>query len=174
MNTEISATSEHPFNPRISHNSITTNRRKNEKKEKERKRNRRINQKQFSHTDLENVPLSNRRPFFANHRRFAPLFGLFRKESRQTSFRAKRRREREKGGEFHEPLGEDNLTIRAKGRCCTRRCAIRFYCGNARLVSSAALSVEDFGPWCRVAAPYSTVCNARPLSKYRSQFSPAK
>ena len=38
MNTEISATSEHPFNPRISHNSITTNRRKNKKKEKERER----------------------------------------------------------------------------------------------------------------------------------------
>lgn len=47
-------------------------------------------------------------------------------------------REREREGEwerFHEPLGEDNLTIRGKGRCCTRRCAIRFYYGNARLVS---------------------------------------
>lgn len=46
--------------------------------------------------------------------------------------------EREREGEwerFHEPLGEDNLTIRGKGRCCTRRCAIRFYYGNARLVS---------------------------------------
>lgn len=83
---------------------------------------------------LENVPLSNHRPFSANHR--TSLFGLFRKEGRRR--RAKRRREREREGEwerFHEPLGEDNLTIRGKGRCCTRRCAIRFYYGNARLVS---------------------------------------
>lgn len=115
----------------------------------ERERNRRIDEKQFSLHRLGKCSFSNRRPFSANHR--ISLFGLFRKEGRR------RRAKREGGGRFHEPLGEDNLTIRAKGRCCTRRCAIRFYYGNARLVSNAVLSVEDFGSWCRVAAVFNRV-----------------
>lgn len=144
MNTEILATNEHPSVHEYRTIQLPRIVGKIRKREESMRNN-------SVHTGLENVPfqIADHFPQITSHR--ISLFGLFRKEGRR------RRAKREGGGRFHEPLGEDNLTIRAKGRCCTRRCAIRFYYGNARLVSNAVLSVEDFGSWCRVAAVFNRV-----------------
>lgn len=146
MNTEILATNEHPS----VHGYRTIQLPRIVGKIRKREESMRNNS---VHTGLENVPfqIGDHFPQITVDSHRISLFGLFRKEGRR------RRAKREGGGRFHEPLGEDNLTIRAKGRCCTRRCAIRFYYGNARLVSNAVLSVEDFGSWCRVAAVFNRV-----------------
>lgn len=119
---------------------------------------------------LENVPFSNRLPFSC-HFRAARIRAYFERQRPDGEREREKEEKREKGRRVSRATREDNLTIRAKGRCCTRRCAIRFWYGNARLVLNAVLVGGGFRR-CRVAARRIQPCAT--LSKYRSQFSPAK
>lgn len=163
MNTEILATSEHPS----VHGYRTIQLPRIVGKIRKREESMRNNS---VHTGLENVPfqIGDHFPQITVDSHRISLFGLFRKEGR----RRRAKREGEEGGFTSHSAkiiwqsvpkagvaragAPSDSTTGMRGSFRTRCCRWRI---SGRGVGSR---------------PYSTVCNARPLSKYRSQFSPAK